>query len=299
VCPFTVTPLTESDERLRPLTYPRYAPLVAEPGQARDEAPAWVARRGEEAVGLALASRTVRGDWRLMSIAVSPPFRRQGVGLALMREVTAWAAMHGTPVVALHSDRMRGQDAWLALLRRAGWPVPEVHQLRLRGRAVWARNVHVEWPALFRRLDATGFGLTPWLDRSDEDEATLAALAANLPEGMRPGAAPFPYPEASVVIREHGHPVGWVLGTLTPVPGEVNYPAGYVLPRLQRSGWLIGALVEVCRRQVAILGEDTVSSFETNGDNQAMQDFILRRLGNRAEVVGIDRRYASTFLPNH
>ncbi|MBC7906216.1 MAG: GNAT family N-acetyltransferase [Rhodospirillaceae bacterium] len=285
----TVSPLAAADSRLLSLTYPRYRAGLSAEAMADPHRHGLVATHDDGApIGLLLLQRTVPETWRVLSVAVAKPWRQRGVGLALMRAAEDWAGGTGAAeLAALFSDNMQGQEAWRALLRRAGWNEPRLCRVSLTGPVTWAAEARGEWRGLFRRLAATGFTVTPWHQRSAADERRLTDLAAEAGE-----LAPVPDPppeELSVVIREHGEPVGWVLGCSSDRAKEVFYPVGYVVPRLQRLGWLIGGLIEACIRQQEILGADSTCAFMTADDNREMQGFMLRRLNKW--TTRLDRHY--------
>ncbi len=274
----TIHAVAAEDGRLAALTYPRYAHLLAADMLRQPDVGVLAATRAGEPIGLALLARQDDGEARLLSLAVAPAWRRQGAGMALMEAAAQWARGRALPSLhTLYGGNMRGLDAWQGLLARAGWTAPELYLLSLTGRADWAAEARREWDELFDRLDETGFAITPWQDRTGQDDAELARLAESAGR-MAAGLVDAPLPGPSVVIREHGRPVGWVLATEGAKPGDVFYPVGYVVPRLQRTGWLIGALVEACVIQERLFGTDGTCSFQTAGDNRAMQAFMLRRL---------------------
>lgn len=275
-----IAPLERADERLLALTYPRFRPIVATAPDANGPVRGMVAWRNGEPVGLALLGPTLEpGTWRLLSIAVARAWRRQGIGLALLRQAETWAATRGhLALVAHHNDHMGGLDAWLSLLRRARWPEPSWTFMRLFGPVTWAQEAAVEWTTLLRRLAACGFGATAWEDRSEADQAAIEILLTDVSPGFNPQWAEPILAGPSILIREHGRVVGWVLASQGAEPGTVYYPAGFVVARLQRGGWLIGGLVEACRRQARIMGNAGVSCFQTAADNHAMQSVMRRRL---------------------
>lgn len=290
---FHVARVASADDRLRTLTYPRYANLLTEAALADSDLLAVAAWVRDQPVGLALSLRDpVEGSGRLMSLAVAAPWRRRGFGLALLAAAEDGARQRGwSALCALHGEGLRGRDAWLALLARAGWGAPELGLLALTGLATWASEARTEWDALFVRLAEAGFSVTPWHDVSAADRAALDRLDGDAGRmSHRWGDAPLP--EVSVVVREHGRPVGWVLGTHGTRTGDIYYPVGWVVPRLQRMGWLVAALVEACLAQERAFGDGGTCSFQTAGDNRAMRDFMLRRLDKW--TIRLDRHWLNT-----
>lgn len=274
----TIVPVSAPDDRLRALTYPRFAGYLTPEALAAPWSHVIVATTAVQPVGMAMLIQDAENNWRLMSMMVSSPWRRNGIGLALMEAAVHWAGTRSIPALySIHGGEMRGVDAWQGLLDRAGWSPPILCLLSLTGHATWASEARQEWNDLFIRLAASGFTVTPWCQRSAGDEAVLAQLAVGTGR-MAPQGVTDILPGASLVIREHGQPVGWVLATEGTKPGDIYYPVGYVTRRLQRMGWLVAALVEACLSQERTYGSGGTCSFQTAGDNRAMQDFMLRRL---------------------
>jgi hypothetical protein len=192
---------------------------------------------------------------------------------------------------------MAQRDAYESLLRRGGWPEPWLHQVRLSGRADWVNRAEGEWSGFLGRLHQQGWQATPWLEMTPEDHATVAAIAASAPEDQRPFTDGL-YPPVCLAIRRHGQVVGWVLGREELRERHVDYPVGYVIAELRRSGWLIAGLMEACRRQAAALGPDSIAGYGTGSYNSAMQTFMLRRLSGRPELVALDQMFwAEKSLP--
>lgn len=277
------------DSRLSALTYPRLRPLVTNP--APQDVRALVAWSGDQPVGLLLLDSThMAGSWRLLSVAVARPWRRRGIGLALMREAEAWLRQHGQNEVSTHhSDQMRGLEAWLGLLRRADWPPPRWIFTRLFGPVTWASEAKVEWRGMLSRLVASGFSVSGWEENSAADRAVIDQLAAQVPVGFDPRHAEPALSGPSITIREHGQPVGWILANPVPASDTVFYPIGYVVPRLQRGGWLLGGLVEACLRQAHLFGPHGRCCYQTAADNAAMEAVMRRRLAKW--TVRLDREF--------
>jgi len=306
--PITIASLQAFDAGLEGFTYARYRPLLRDIGQpdAGTERIALGAWLKGTPVGLALLSRpwsppapgagAAAGQRpagagagplrRLLSIMVHPLVRRSGVGAALLAEAEAAAAAAGThTVVAVHSSRMGGRAAFEALLRRAGWAAPHAFEHRLAGRPQWALAARADWSRLLQRLVERGYSATDWTTLDDADRQEIRRLVADvLPEADRAfdplaDGLSDAVPELSLLLRRHGRIVGWIRGSRGLAAGAFHYGHGYVLPEVQRLGWLQAGVREVCERQHAMFGPQSLSVFETTVANEAMQRFMARQLG--------------------
>jgi GNAT superfamily N-acetyltransferase len=284
-------------EEFSHLTYPRCRGWLAH------EAPSGVVRIaigagwGGYPIGLALLClEPDEGRWRLWSIAVAPPWRRQGVGLDLMRKGEAEVRARGTQtLVAYHSSRMAHPGVYQALLSRAGWSPPVAGEHRIASRADWALPAAADWHRLVQRARSRGYTATPWCELDPDDRAAVEAIVSRgLP---LPALDPFRWeqsaePTVSLALRGKGRVVGWVIGQEDPETGAIHYPAGHVIPGFQRAGWLVVGMLDACRRQVDAFGSDSVAVLSTWAANQPMIRLIAERLGPRS--LWTDTRYVAT-----
>lgn len=269
-------------------TFPRYRSMVlAEDSPGPSERLAVGASIDGRPVGLALLSRPFgESERRLLSIMVSHTARRAGIGSRLLAHAEDLARRHGVQKLsAEHSTRLPSRVAYEALMRKASWSTPSDRHYRLAGKVRWAKEAARDWAPFLARLRERGFDASPWTGLTPTDREEIAALvAAELPESDRI-FNPLPrenrldaLPELSLVLRREGRVVGWLLGSRGALPGMVHYGHGYVLPDLQKRGWLIAGVQEVCARQVELLGPDTVAIFETSPRNDGMRRFMERQL---------------------
>lgn len=245
------------------LTFPRYWRRWQNDGGFT----AVVARDGETTRGMALLAPAFEHDGqrlrRLLSIAVRRGFRRQGVATALMAAAEATARAAGIArLTATYSSRLRTAAAVRSLVERAGWTSPTVYQHRLAGRADWVFEAAATHDGFLRSLARRGYGHQSWRDIGGDDHACVAAMVADgtVPAGYQPPAWPeaqqSPY---SLALRKEGRLVGWIFGELQGDGRTVLYHTAWVRPPFQKLGWLVGGLIEVCRRQSELLGGDSVA----------------------------------------
>lgn len=274
-------------------TFPRYRSMVLGEDSRGDSGQLAVgASLDGRPVGLALLSRPFgEGERRLLSIMVSHSARRVGIGFRLLAHAENLARQHGTlKLSAEHSTRLASRVAYEALMRKASWSAPTDREYRLAGKALWAKEAARDWASFLARLRARGFEAVPWTALTPADREDIAGLVAHeLPEADRI-FNPLPresrldaLPELSLLLRREGRVAGWLLGSRGALPGIVHYGHGYVLPDLQKRGWLIAGVQEVCARQVELFGPDTVAIFETSPRNDGMRRFMERQLDRYKE----------------
>jgi GNAT superfamily N-acetyltransferase len=277
-------------------TFPRFRSLVlAEDPEPASPRLAFGTSLDGQPAGLVLLSRIYgEGECRLLSIMVSHAARRAGIGSRLLAFAEEMARQQGVRKLrAEHSTRLLSRAAYEALVRKAGWTAPSEREYRLSGKAAWAIEAARDWAPFLGRLRERGFSTTTWAEASADDRANVAALlATEVPEAdrsfdplVREGRRDA-LPELSLLLRRQERVVGWLLGSRGALPGVVHYAAGYVLPGFQKGGWLIAGVREVCERQVAVLGPETVAVFETSPKNAGMRrlmEGLLARYQDRYE----------------
>jgi hypothetical protein len=255
------------------------------------------ARWAGHPIGLALLSRELdQGSWRLWSVAVAPPWRRQGVGLDLMRKAEAEVRARGRQtLVAYHSSRMPRPGVYQALLSSAGWSPPVAGEHRIAARAGWALPAARDWHRLVQRARIRGYTATPWCELEPDGRAAVEAIVSRgLP---LPALDPFRWeqsaePTVSIALRGKGRVVGWVIGQQDPETGAIHYLAGHVISGLQRAGWLVVGMLDASCRQVGAFGPDSLAVLSTWAANRPMVRLMADRLGPCS--LWTDTRYVAT-----
>ena len=297
-----IQPIDHTASGFDRFTFPRYRALIAEviPPNAEKRRVIIGAWLGDTPIGLALYSL----PWgegltqrRLLSVMVAPLMRRQGLAKQMLQAGNTKAASLGTTeLMCGHSSNLTRKMAFEALLRADGGPAPREFEYRLAGRAGWSALALHDWARFLARLQASGYQSTPWTDITAEDRAQIQQLLADQVTEAERAFDPFPVetrdtflPAMSLVLRKHGAVVGWIVGQSGAKANSVHYSNGYVLPSVRRTGWLVGGVREVCERQAAHLGPQSLSVFETADHNTPMRRFMDRNLKPYAEWT--DSRY--------
>lgn len=274
-------PITDDPVRFAGLTFPRYRPVL---GQLPPGAIAIGASLAGKPVGLALATRrNPRQEARLLSVMVASSVRRGGIGTLLMHRLQSAFAENGDgKLIAYHSTRLAARPAFEALLARSGWSAPAVYEIRGAGHcaAVVAELDRLR-PAR-RGYLPPGAVIEPWASVTDADRAAMQALLAG-PDALGGDLDPARHepaatPQISVVLRLDGQVIGWVIGERD-ANGVCYYWSGFVVARWRRSGALIGLVRDVCARQAAAFGPDSIARLSTVPAIPAMARFIRERLG--------------------
>lgn len=282
------------------LTYPRFQPLLTDPGSGVTGCAVCV-RAGGQPAGLALVVWHGQDrQARLLSVMVPARFRRQGIGRALLAAAAEQARAAGaTGLRAQHNSRLRTLDAYSACLDACGWPPPVLAMVREQAPARWADDAAQTYARPYARLVRRGYAMKRWDEAGAADFDQVRAL---LPQALAPDGAVFdPFvtaesddPALSVLLIRGAEVCGWIKARWEPPPpgqppSVVYYHTGWVRPDLARQGWLVMAMIDVSRRQAALAGPDTITAYGTHGANLAMQGILSDRFGAFAERI--DRLY--------
>jgi GNAT superfamily N-acetyltransferase len=248
--------------RYAALTFPLYRELVGTAGTI-----AIGAEIAGQAAGLALA----RADGAVLSIAVTRPWRRQGIAgmlLALMEDelrarqcrVARCTWMTGTP----------STQAIEALLRRAHWdePVPRMLVCRVRLTAV------LEAPWMKNPPPLSDAAIRPWIEVPKNERDSLA-----------PDAGENCEPANSLALYAGGRLSGCVV-THRIADNLLRYSNLMVLPQVERSGLAIALLAtSIHRHPVMKSPADEVGIWDVRMDNRPMLNVVRRRLQPYLEHV--------------
>jgi ribosomal-protein-alanine N-acetyltransferase len=102
----------------------------------RRNAKTWVAQEGETVIGFLVGNRAPGQVWHIVTIDVREPWRRQGVGTALMDAAEDWAAAQDLRLIYLETaeNNVAAQTFYVA---RGYEKVEKVDHYYANGTAAW------------------------------------------------------------------------------------------------------------------------------------------------------------------
>ena len=257
------------------LTYPSLAPGSAAWRKLKGELLGIAANQNGTLVGLALAECTPEGNARLVSLCVSPPQRRQGIGARLIAHISAFLHQQGQASISVSYQAPHHQPGPLdRLLPRLGWSPPQQTFLLLEGQA--AQLASMNWPERFPF--PAGYQLVPW-------RADYADVAAQFPAGDDLTAAMQSSQleaQASLALLHHGNVVGWVLVDRTSA-NATRISSLFVAKGHRPRGQALTLLVHAFRQQHA--AGIPIARAAVAPHSQAMLRLVDRHLGEHLKSV--------------
>jgi GNAT superfamily N-acetyltransferase len=295
---------TEQDgAAFAPLTFPRFRHLLL-PGQPSVK---WIGvfaapsteldLCGDIPVGLVLLWQSPESpaETRLLSVMVHRLYRGKGVASELMARAESAAISQGaTSLATSYSSRLPRRLDFERLLARCGWSSPEVSEMRTAG---YAAAVAAEMDRLetshrpYLPPDAV---IGPWSSVTENERAEIDALVAEITFSAFLGPSlheKIAHPDLSLVLRHKGRIAGWVFGERRS-DDFCHYNCGYVVPQLRRRGGLIALIREVCRKQAALFGPQSVAQLSTTPKTPGMPRFMRERFA--ACALWYDEMWRST-----
>lgn len=269
-----IAPLDGDTVPFQSLTYPRFAARL---GSLPKGFVALAARLNGRPAGIViLNAQSPDGFCRLISVMVARPFRRYGIGMALIQAAEAVARQHDRAKLATRlTTRMRDFPAAKALFQRAGFSEPQLYLVNLTGEVGPMSScvfTH-EWRALLRRtLKSRTYDFEPWSAFSPSEEADFAALKQQSAyhNGFR-----FDHlgdridPVCSLKIHRFGRLIGWIVaepleGALaSEYPDRVcrHYVSAYLDETLWHTGVLLAGYYHAFSRQATAYGERSIANY--------------------------------------
>lgn len=262
-------------DAVAPLTWAAFRPLLdgADPSLGALCLAGW---SGAVPVALVVSLAAPEpGQQILLSLTVAPPWRRQGVGRALLSALEAALADHGIHTLTTDfSDRLPGALPFSALLAAAGWNPPMAQRYRICGEVKDTAILFRDRERLLRRLQAAGFRAHCWRDRGEDGRALAERVVA---EGAAPRwtlSADWEQKldaDLSLVITDAGdRAVGWVVCEYQPHLARLYYPIGWMVAPYDGSGWLLGAYAVGAELAAVKYGGATLAVIETGSQQHGM-----------------------------
>lgn len=257
------------------LTYPSLAPGTAAWRRLNGELLGISASQNGTLVGLALAECTPEGNAQLVSLFVSPPQRRQGIGTRLIAYLSSFLRQQGQASISVSYQAPHHQPGPLdRLLPRLGWSMPQQTFLLLEGQA--AQLASIPWPERFPF--PAGYQLKPW--RADyAATATQFHAGDDLTAAMQSSQLDA---QASLVLLHDNTPVGWVLVDRTSA-NATRISSLFVAKGHRARGQALTLLTSAFRQQHA--AGIPIARAAVAPHSQAMLRLVNRHLGQHLKTI--------------
>jgi len=187
--------------RLQHLTFGTYGAFLSQP-----EALCFAAYADADPVGLLVAGVHPRlATTRLLSLFVLPAYRRQGMGVGLVRALEEVARAQGDAL--LYTEYVAPKIALEGVLTACGWQPPEVSMELIEAPFAAIADIlqQVYMPPLPENVT-----IFAWHDHTAADLAVLAARADEFAPALDPRNETELLTEGSVGVRVNGTLAGWV-----------------------------------------------------------------------------------------
>lgn len=237
---------------------------------------------------------------RVLSLAVAPDARREGIGRALLSQALATAEERGALRAGIvYTTKLKTFAALEAFLTARGWSQPQRRMIfgSSDPRTVWRQD----WVQRLLAKPPRGAEPFPWTELT---AAERRQIAADLAEGLVPEeVSPF-WDEDNIVwpmtqgLRRGGRVVGWLICHVVPQsPGTIRYSRSFasLLPDSRGNGpWLIAHALD--RHVTGSLLEDYPTGlFDVVCDNKPMMAVFAKRLEPFLQVT-YESRQSSLLL---
>ena len=227
------------------LTFPAVLKIARE---RPDSARAIAVKTTDDIAGLAVSLPGPNGQFELLSLYISPFFRRMGWGSSLLQAVEDDFHQLGYSIGVHFMNVERDDQAHVRFCMQAGWCAPVATKLVCRSTLALAFQtpwlVKAELPERYRIVD--------W---SSLDQASRAAVKADVGRWIPHELDPFNHetgcdPSTSVALVDaaNGNVLGFVMTHL--LDGHtLRWTCSYLAPHLQSSGLMCALWLETARRQ--------------------------------------------------
>ncbi len=233
----------------QPFTFPLYRSRL----QGLKLAPMTVAIAAADAanqpIGLALAEIRSDGQAEVLSIFVQPSYRHQGVGAALLAQLSTELRLRGC--ANIHLVYTTGQPTTPALehlLQKSNWTTPQPRMLVCK--TSLDRIFQAPWMQRSRLPSA--YQICRWAEVTQAERLDIQQRQESCP-WIPPDLTPFQHepdlePLNSLGLRYQGQVVGWVI-THRLSPDTIRYTCSFVREDLQKMGRIIPLYVNAIQTQ--------------------------------------------------
>jgi len=258
------------------------SPLIVDVlDQGKFPSHAVAAYAGDEPVGLAIGFGAPNGQVELASLFVSPFFRRQGIGRALLTAIEAEFIRRGFTLGGCSLSLAPNDLSRTRFLRACGWGRPSIKSIRFRSTMTLAMQA----PWFVSARLPPGYSIVPWATVTDAQRDEL-----RVSHFFTPGEDVDPFaieedcePRTSLALLKDpvapgGTPAiaGWTINHAVD-ERTLRWTASWVNPVSQKLGLVVPLWLETARRQAA-LTPFTDFVFTAPVTKPRMARFVERRM---------------------
>ena len=254
-------------------TYPTYRPLLS---SSREIVAIGVQQKGA-GVGLGLA-RVDEAQRRaeLLSIAVAPAFRREGIGTAILAQLEEELRGRCGRVDAVYTDGTPSSAAVTRILQKCGWE-PIRHRMMICRTQL---DLLLSAPWMQKSYLPPAFSIFPWCTLTPEEESDVRAQRyVQYAEPLSPFVdSENIEKDTSLGLRYEGKVVGWIITHLVSAD-TLRVTRMWVRSDLQKRGRAVSLISESMKRYKQGMGDSAPNGiFDVHVENRPMMEFARRRL---------------------
>lgn len=248
-------------------------------------------------IGIAAGLAGPNNDFELVALFVSPLYRGQGLGAALLDQLEASFALSGArlgahfSLIAGDGGNQRIVNERLRFLLFRGWGKPVATKIVCHTRL--AKAFRTPW--LIQAQLPQRYGIGAWQEVRHTARFSIEAGLGNwVPPLLNPYSLDKDFePATSVALvdkRDGNRVCGWII-THRLDANCIRWTCSFVAPGLQGVGRVLPLWLDSARRQRAMQGPQKLV-FTVGTDSPRMQRFALRRM--RPYLDQLDAIYVTT-----
>jgi GNAT superfamily N-acetyltransferase len=203
----------------------------------------------ENAVGLAFGWGGPNAAFELISLYVSPLFRRHGLGSSLLLAVESGFAERGYTLGVHHFTLPEKDQGYARFLMGRGWSRPRVKEMLCK--ADLQGLLSTVWGSVRTPGRVT---LVPWCTLDDDQRAAIRECKEREPAWYPSDQDPFIYEPGcheptSVALILENRVRGWLITHLREGGDSLRWTVSFVSPELARAGYILFLWREAAVRQ--------------------------------------------------